>query len=266
MKHLILLFLLSIPFSSLHALEFTDKQSASKALYKNNSNIDIENRIFFGFPLGTTENEIIKKIGNPSALLEIKNKRYLFYGDNVSFTFQFGKLSGVVAGHFLFPYQFEDRQSNSDYPPKWTIGELKYGTRKQMVEKILDIGTLHIEHMQFNETQVKDIKIKIRYYLSDTQNIVGGEFLNSIKIDKVQSAKQQDSPKGISIPGVTVKGAIITKQQGKSFYYKKKCEHCGYVNPKQIGSELLPVFKMNFEFKCPKCGKTTKGSIERGQK
>lgn len=76
----------------------------------------------------------------------------------------------------------------------------------------------------------------------------------------------QAPTKSITIPGVIAKGAILSKRQGNSFYYRKKCGSCGFVSPKQQGSKLLPVFKMSIEFTCPKCGKATKGSIERGQR
>jgi hypothetical protein len=85
----------------------------------------------------------------------------------------------------------------------------------------------------------------------------GGDWMIQVLLSDAPSSE------GITIPGVTAKGAILTKRQGKYFYYKKKCGSCGYVNPKQRGTELRPVFKMNFKFDCPKCKKTTKGSIQR---
>lgn len=75
---------------------------------------------------------------------------------------------------------------------------------------------------------------------------------------------KQEPAKGITIPGVTVKGAILIRRQGNSFYYKKKCDHCGFISPKQQGS-VLPrgPFTMNIKFECPKCRKTKLGSIKR---
>ncbi|MCK4948129.1 MAG: hypothetical protein KAS46_07120 [Candidatus Aureabacteria bacterium] len=64
-------------------------------------------------------------------------------------------------------------------------------------------------------------------------------------------------------PVLSATGAVIVKQDAKYFYYKKKCEACGFTSKNQIGSGYPKgKGKLSSTFKCPKCGKNQKVQIE----
>ena len=69
---------------------------------------------------------------------------------------------------------------------------------------------------------------------------------------------------GISIAGVAATNAVITKYDGKHFYYRKKCESCGFISPQTIGSGFPNgPFTCKSEFVCPKCGKISEVRIQK---
>lgn len=69
---------------------------------------------------------------------------------------------------------------------------------------------------------------------------------------------------GVKIKGVSATNAVITKQSGKYFYYRKKCASCGFISPKTIGSGLPNgLFRCTSKFVCPKCAKISEVSIQR---
>lgn len=68
---------------------------------------------------------------------------------------------------------------------------------------------------------------------------------------------------GITLKGVTATNAVITKSDGKYFYYREKCSACGFVSPRRIGSVLPEKFCCKSEFVCPMCGKVSQVSIKK---
>jgi hypothetical protein len=198
MKCLILILLLSCPLIPLVALEFTDHESASGALYNNNSNIDIEGQVFFGFRFGASEDDIIKKIGNPSALYEMKDIRNLYYGRDVVLSFRNGKLSGLTAGNRIAPYQIDRMAGSSPYPP-WRLGKIKFLDKKKLVEESLGLKNNELEQFKHNQIIKNDIKIQFEYAAvkEKMNNLIEyeQEYLTNIKIEKIE-ANNTDSPNG----------------------------------------------------------------------
>jgi len=183
----------------MNATELTDHKSASDALYSHDSNIDLEKQLFFGFQFGVSENDIIKTIGNPSAIYEVNDLRNLYYGRDVVFIFKKGKLSGVIAGRYLIPYNV-DRIDDSfqALSPRWTIGKLKYGDKKKLVEDTLEIKSFWVEQSRFNKKEIMGMKIQVDYYRDETKNAITNEqeYLNNVKIEKTE-ANKADSPNGL---------------------------------------------------------------------
>ena len=69
---------------------------------------------------------------------------------------------------------------------------------------------------------------------------------------------------GVTIKGVSVTNAVIMKFNNKYFYYRKKCKSCGFISPQTIGSSLSKTpFTCKSKLVCPKCGVTSKVSIQR---
>jgi predicted RNA-binding Zn-ribbon protein involved in translation (DUF1610 family) len=72
--------------------------------------------------------------------------------------------------------------------------------------------------------------------------------------------------KNNSAVDLSLNNAIITKSDGKYFYYRKKCKSCGFVSPQVTGSTFPKTyFSCKSKFICPKCGITTDVSIQKNR-
>jgi hypothetical protein len=99
--------------------------------------------------------------------------------------------------------------------------------------------------------------------INDITQIVYQEIIIRLVGNKSSTPKPT---KVVSAKGLNVQGAVITKYQGKYFYYKKKCTSCGFVSPQRTGSGYPPApWKMRSKFICPKCNKITEVVIQRSR-
>ena len=65
---------------------------------------------------------------------------------------------------------------------------------------------------------------------------------------------------------LSVRGALILRQEGRTFVCRKKCEACGALGAEQISPDFHSVsWTLKSEFLCPKCGKRQTVLIERRQ-
>ena len=70
----------------------------------------------------------------------------------------------------------------------------------------------------------------------------------------------------IEINDVTTKGVVVTRFDGKSIHYQKKCDFCGFVSPQTIGTSCPEApWNCRSTFVCPKCDKTTDVLIRRAR-
>lgn len=70
----------------------------------------------------------------------------------------------------------------------------------------------------------------------------------------------------LSISGLTLKGAVITRISAGAIYYQKRCAACGFLSPEDgsIPFSHAPG-KEESTFVCPKCGKATDVLIQRAR-
>jgi triacylglycerol esterase/lipase EstA (alpha/beta hydrolase family) len=74
---------------------------------------------------------------------------------------------------------------------------------------------------------------------------------------------RSSEPKITMSNGMYIMNAVITKATARSFYYKKKCKHCGFLSKVTGSSMPQRPFGMSSQFVCPECGETSKVLIQK---
>jgi hypothetical protein len=134
---------------------------------------------FFGVPLGTPEDRLIKKFGEPVGYLRLTDNRSLIlYGDTVAFIFQSGKLSGILLRDK--DWGFLDARLKQELPSKNPLGwpeppkpwdsqwELSNGLKNKMA--LVDIRGILGDSLRSEEPMSKNSRYR-QFYLTDKSKI-----------------------------------------------------------------------------------------------
>ena len=183
------------PATSLHAADDIRSTATNNASYLDNEldllrppdgvqNAAAEKGIidpdksFFGVPLGTSEDRLIRKFGEPVGYLRLTDNRSLIlYGDTVAFIFQSGKLSGILLRDkdwgFLAALKQELPSKNPLWwpePPKpWdNQWELNNGLKNKM--SLVDVRGILGDSLQPEEPTCKNSRYR-QYYLTDKSKV-----------------------------------------------------------------------------------------------
>lgn len=98
-------------------------------------------KMIFGIPLGTTEDEFIKKYGKPTGYIQItKTDTGMLYGKRHFFFFEDKKLSGITVTHNIVDWEIsQEILSNTEFDRvRWKLNNgIKEGMNRADVKNIL---------------------------------------------------------------------------------------------------------------------------------
>jgi hypothetical protein len=165
-------------------LELLQPPDGAQTAAAENGIIDPD-KSFFGVPLGTSEDRLIKKFGEPVGYLRLTDNRSLMlYGDTMAFIFQSGKLSGILLRDK--DWGFLDARLKQELPSKNSLGwpkppqpwdnpkpwdnqwELNNGLKNKM--GLVDIRGILGDSLQPEEPTSKNSR-HWQYYLTDKSKV-----------------------------------------------------------------------------------------------
>lgn len=133
----------------LSAQDIRDK--VSKGTPKANSPLLITpGKTILGFAIGTTEEDVIKKLGKPTAYMRLDPINTAFiHESNTAFIFTNGKLTGVRISYSLIDHHLSSEFSGAmgHRQPKWKLNNgIKYEMSLVAVKKILGDKLVESSH------------------------------------------------------------------------------------------------------------------------
>jgi hypothetical protein len=103
--------------------------------------IDVASRIFYGVPVGTSEDAFIAQNGRPAGYIRLNGEEtFLLYAADVGFLFRNSKLSGLVVSDNLVDWEMSKRlRTNSPFDGvRWRLENgLRIGTSRAEARNIL---------------------------------------------------------------------------------------------------------------------------------
>lgn len=131
-KPLSFLLLLVLAGPSFAADDIRSKVSKERDDADADELIDPDKSIF-GIPLGTTEDDFIKKNGKPAGYLDLKGQdTAMLYGNNYAFLFEHGKLAGVLLTYSTVDHQLAKRLVGSRFSQDARSWKLSNGIESEM--------------------------------------------------------------------------------------------------------------------------------------
>jgi hypothetical protein len=149
-----------------------------------------------------------------------------------------------------------------------SINTNRYKITRKVDELVLRNLTIILAEMKLDydliiKSNNDDAILFSRQEINDITQIVYQEIVKRLVGNKSSNPKPT---RVVPSKGLNVQGAVITKYQGKYFYYKKKCRSCGFVSPQRTGSGYPPApWTLRAKFTCPKCNKITEVRIQRNR-
>lgn len=142
----------------------------SKVGPATDTNIIDPDKSIYGVPLGSSEDEFIKKFGQPNGYFKLNSaETVMFYGKRHAFVFTGSKLSGIRYSSFVFDWRLAQTiqpQSSMD-GVRWELSNgIRMGMNRAEVKKILgDRLKSEMEHY-FNSDKAR-VEIDFSHSLSE---------------------------------------------------------------------------------------------------
>ena len=156
-----------------------DIRSKTASPWMEQSRFIDPDKSIFGVSLGTSEDGLIKKFGEPVGYLRLTDNRSLMlYGDTIAFIFQSGKLSGILLRDK--DWGFLDARLKQELPSKNPLGwpeppkpwdnqwELNNGLKNKM--GLVDVRGILGDSLQSEEPMSKYHRQR-QYYLTEKSKV-----------------------------------------------------------------------------------------------